>query len=106
MRSGELRQRVTIQVNTPAANSMGELVDTWSEWAEVWGAVEPNNGRRYFEALQANADVSGVCRIRYRAGILPTMRLLLGTRVMQIATVIDPDERHRELHLLYKELKD
>jgi SPP1 family predicted phage head-tail adaptor len=104
MRAGELRHRITLQTNTPTANSVGEFVDTWTDFVTVSAAVEPLTGNRLFAAEQANSLVQGMVRIRYLAGVVATMRIVFGTRYFQIISIIDRDEKHRELQLLYKEI--
>jgi SPP1 family predicted phage head-tail adaptor len=106
MKAGDLRRRIEIQTNTPVANGIGELVDTWTTQATVWAEIEPLTGSRYFQAKQANADVTGIIRIRYRDGMLPTMRLLYGTRVLQIVSIMVPKECKRTLQIMYKEALD
>jgi len=121
MRAGLLRHRITIQFNTPTQNDFDEWVDSWSDWATVWASIEPLRGKSYFEAKQANSEVEGLIRIRYRGegsmefpytfpitfgGIRPTMRIKFGDRYFNIISVIQPFERKRELNLLYKEELD
>lgn len=106
MRAGELRHRVELQVRSLSQDDFGETVEAWTTQAIVWAAVEPLTGARYMAAKQANADVTGTVRIRYREGVAPTMRLLWGTRVLRIVSIINPDERSRELQILYKETLD
>lgn len=106
MRAGDLRHRITIQVAARSQNSMGEWIDTWSDLDTVWAAVEPLAGKRYFEAKQANADVTGIVRLRYRTGLQPTMRLKYGDRILQIVSIVHPKERGNETHIYYKEALD
>jgi SPP1 family predicted phage head-tail adaptor len=106
MRAGLLRHRLTIQEPTQTQNDFDEWVDSWGDWATVWGSIEPNLGKRYFEAKQANSEVEGLIRIRYREGIEPTMRITFGDRIFKIISIVHPFERKRELHILYKEELD
>jgi len=106
MRSGDLRHYITIQQAQISYNSISEPVQTWTTWANVWAAVEPASGKNYYSARQLNAEVDGVCRIRYRSGLLPTMRILFGTRVLQIISIVNPKESNEELDIYYKELLD
>jgi SPP1 family predicted phage head-tail adaptor len=106
MRVGGLRHRITFQTNTPVFNSFGEAVDTYTDAFTVWSEIDPNQASRYVQAKQANADVSGVIHIRYRAGVLPTMRILFGARILKIQSIIIPDERRKQIDILYKELLD
>ena len=41
--------------------------------------------------------------IRYREGIKSKMRVAIGSRILEIVSVIDVDERHRQLDLLCEE---
>jgi SPP1 family predicted phage head-tail adaptor len=106
VRAGDLKHQIIIQVAQKSKNSMGEFVDTWSTWATVWAAIEPASGKNYYAAKQLNAEVDGVCRIRYRTGVLPTMRILYGSRVLRIVSIVNPKETNEELQLFYKELLD
>ena len=103
VRAGTLRHQVTIQADTLVQNAFNEWVHGWADVATVWGAIEPNNGSRFFEAMQSNSEVQGAVRIRYRSGIDASMRLLFGTRVYKIISVVNYNERNKELIIYYKE---
>lgn len=106
MQAGKLRHQVTIQQATETRNTLGEAIRTWSTVATVWASVEPLRGREFFDAEQVQSEISQRVRMRYRSGIKPTMRLLYGSRILQIQAVIDVDERHREIHLMCREMPD
>jgi SPP1 family predicted phage head-tail adaptor len=106
MRSGLLQQRLLLQRPVRSRNSLNEDEITWTDVAMVWGAVNPNAGRNYFEALQANAEVQGMVRLRYRSDIDPTWRLVHEGRTLEIEYIADPQERHKELLVYYKESQD
>ena len=106
MRAGLLRHRLTIQIPSKSTNDFGEWIESWNDWATVWGSIEPNLGKRYFEAKQANSDVQGLIRIRYRTGLLPTMRVKYGNQIFKIISIVHPFEKKQELHILYKEALD
>lgn len=105
MRAGELRHRITIQQLIETRNELGEIIEqSWQDFATVWAAVEPLNGREYFNSQQINAEITTRIRIRYRAGIKPNMRVVYGERIFDIQSVIDIEERHAEMHLMCKEV--
>lgn len=106
MRAGRLRHRITLQIPSRGQNALGEWVDSWNDWVTIWGSIEPNTGKRYFEAMQASSEVQGTIVIRYRNGVLPTMRVTYGGRVFKIISIVQPKENMKELHLLYKEALD
>uniref|UniRef100_A0A6H1ZJM5 Putative head-tail joining protein n=1 Tax=viral metagenome TaxID=1070528 RepID=A0A6H1ZJM5_9ZZZZ len=72
----------------------------------VWGSVKPLAGKRYFEASQLSAEVTGEVRIRYRSDILATMRIVFEGRTLEVVAVKDMQERHRELVIYYREMLD
>jgi SPP1 family predicted phage head-tail adaptor len=95
---------VIIQQNTPTRDTYGAEVASWSALATVWGAVEPLRGREFFDAQAVNAEVTTRIRIRYRSGVVPTMRVVWGSHTYDILSVVEIETRQRELHLMCKEL--
>ncbi|WP_285435559.1 phage head closure protein [Pseudomonas sp. fls2-241-R2A-110] len=78
MRAGKLRQRITFQlpglVQDPAT---GEMLQGWiSVWEKIPASVEPLSARDLIAAQAGQSEASGRMVIRYRAGVLPTMRIL------------------------------
>jgi SPP1 family predicted phage head-tail adaptor len=106
MQAGKLRHRVTIQQATETRNTLGEAIKTWSTVATVYASVEPIRGREFFAAEQVQSEISHRVRMRYRSGLAPRMRLLYGSRMLQIEAVIDVEERHRETQLMCREMPD
>ena len=106
MRAGTLRHKVVIQKNTPTRDSYGAEVEAWADYATVWASIEPARGREFWESQQVNAEVTGKIRIRYLEGITPKMRVKHGSRIFEIISVINPEERNRELQLMVKERID
>ncbi|MDI3391441.1 phage head closure protein [Pseudomonas sp. V98_8] len=78
MRAGRLRQRITFQqpgmIQDPGT---GEMLPGWVPvWEAVPAAVEPLSARDLIAAQAGQSEASGRIVIRYRAGVLPTMRIL------------------------------
>ena len=103
MRAGKLRHKITIQYYTESQNSYGEMTKTWSDYATVWASIEPIMGREFWESQQINAEVTAKITIRYLADINPKMRVKYGSRIFEIISVINPEEKNRELQLMVKE---
>ena len=106
MRIGKLRHRVILQEYISSKDSFGAEVETWSDIATVWASIEPLSGREYFAAQQINAEVSAKITIRYRASVKPTMRVLFEGRIFEILSVINTEEKKRELILMCREVLD
>lgn len=103
MRAGRLRHRIIIQRNIPTQSVQGEWAESWSTFITVWGSIEPLRGKEFLEAAQSNSQVQGKVVIRYREGILPSMRIKYGSRILRILSIVHLQERRRELDLMYKE---
>ena len=102
--AGKLTRRITFQTNTPTANSMGEFVDTWTDYVSVWTHIEPLRGNRYFLAKQSQSEVSGEIIIRYRTDILASMRIKHKSSIYKILSIFVPDMAQVETHIFYKEI--
>lgn len=103
MQAGRLNKRVKLQTKTVTQDGYGAALATWADTATVWAAVEPLQGREFWAQQQVQSEVTTRVRIRYRAGVVPAMRVLYGTRVLDILSVIDPKERHEELQLMCRD---
>lgn len=103
--SGEqLSKRVTLQTATETRDTDGSVIQTWSDTATVRAAVEPLVGREYWAAQQINAERTVRFRIRYRSGVTPKMRVSYDSRVFDIKSAINVNERGRELVLMCEEV--
>jgi len=104
MRIGDLRHRITLQKAERARDSYGGEQLQWADFAKVWAAIYPLQGREYFAAQQINAEVSTKIVIRYIKGVEPTMRVNFENRNFEIISVIHVAERKKELQLMCKEV--
>lgn len=93
MRSGRLRHRIDIEEPADTRNTAGELTPGWATWApNVPAAFEKPTAMEFLAAQQLRAAASQNIRIRYRQGVLPTMRVRHGTTIYEIKG-ITPDEK-------------
>ena len=100
----KLRHRVTIQTKSADPDAFGDEVITWVDWITVWAAVEPLSGREFLEGRNAENEINHLIRIRYRAGLDPSMRVAWLDRVFDIEAVIERYSERRELWLMCREL--
>jgi len=103
MRSGLLRHWVTIRTYTKTRDEYGAEIETWADFADTWASVEPLIGREYMAAKQISAEVSHKIRMRYIAGLLPTMRIAWGSREFEIVSIINVQERNQEIVIMATE---
>lgn len=104
MEIGKLRHRVEIQRKEVQTDELLQQTEVWATYATVWASVRPIKGREYIAVKQVNAEISVVITMRYVSGITPEMRVLFGSRVFEIVSVINVDERNRVLELMCKEV--
>lgn len=101
MNAGRLRHQVTIQQQTQTATAYGGYSETWTDVATVWAHIKPLYGRERWHGDQVESDVTHQITIRYRSDVTvsPQMRVLYGSRVFKIISVINPEERNELLVL-------
>lgn len=99
-----MRERITIQSPTEVRSPSGETTLNWdSTLATVWASVDGLSSRDIMQAQQANVIVSHKIRIRYRADVTHTHRIIWRGRTMEIASVTDRSNRE-SLEILAREL--
>jgi SPP1 family predicted phage head-tail adaptor len=108
MQAGKLRHRIEIQqpVGTTrdgAGAKKGKDRQAWTVLARLWAAVEPLAGRELYNAQQVQPNLSHRVRVRYLDGVKAKMRVKHDRRYLNIETVINLEERDRELHLMCTE---
>lgn len=106
MRSGQMRHSVLIERRVDGTDSEGQPVDSWVAVAIVMAAIQPLNGREFFEQAGYASDITARIRIRWQplvADVSPADRITHGTTVYDIISVINHDERNRELVIMASE---
>ena len=104
-RIGRMDQLVKIQAPTEPGpqDAYGAEALEYSTAAVRWGSLEPLTGREYFQAGQVQADVSHRIRMWWYPGLTTRHRLEIEDRTLEIVSIIDPDNAHRELEVMVKE---
>jgi len=104
MNPGRLRHKIDIEQEATTPNSYGEPTQSWSAFlSSISASIDPVSGREYFASDMTNAEVTHKIRVRYRTGIFPKMRVKFGTRYFDIVSVLNFEERNKELLLMCKE---
>jgi len=105
MSSGRRNHRVLLQSRGTTQNSVGQILpEVWTTTATVWASISPLAGREYLNASGERAEVSHRIFIRYGPTVAPKDRVLFGSRVFDIISVINIRERNRELELMCTEV--
>lgn len=88
--AGDLRHRVLIQQEVTTRDEDGVQTTSWVDVVTVWASVEPLSAREFIQSGQTQAALTARITIRYREGLLPTMRIVHRGQVFNIAGVL-PD---------------
>jgi SPP1 family predicted phage head-tail adaptor len=98
-----MRHLISVQepIETQAAD--GSVVQAWSDYVVARASIEPLSGREYFSAQAEASSVSHRIRMRYVAGVTTKMRVVFDEREFEIESVINYEERNRELILMCEE---
>jgi len=103
--AGMLRHLVTIQEepseSTP--DGAGGRTPDWTDVFTDYGNVGPLSGRESVFAAQLEAVTSHRVLLRWREGVDAGMRVQFGSRLFNIRSVINVDERDRWLVLFCDE---
>lgn len=103
MNAGELRHPIVIQTRATTVDSYGGQETTWTNFASLFAAVEPLSGRELLNAQSFRSGVTTRIRSRYVPDVNAAMRVVYGSRVFEIAAVLNVNERGREMHLICSE---
>lgn len=105
MRSGRLRQIVSIARHVETTDDYGQLISATSTFATRWAAIEPIAGREYFTAQGANSSVTVKIRMRYDTTVaaIDAGDIIVhnGTKY-DIESIINPTMKGEELILMCK----
>lgn len=105
MRAGSLRRRVIIQNQTTTQDDVGQPLDSWTNFAKVWAAVEDISGRELVRDGAVSAQVTTLVRFRHRPGFTSALRIIDGARTLEaVAPAIDKSGRRRELEVMCREV--
>lgn len=106
MRAGVLNTRASLQDRVTSDDGAGGEAVAYTTIATLWLGLAAQSGRELAQAKQLNSRVTHLVTARYRADVRARMRLVTGSRVLEIHGAYDPDGRRQQLHLLVEELTD
>jgi len=97
------RHRIVIQSLSLTPNDTGGQVETWTTFTTVWASLTPKVVKEVNFAERIEPRVDHEIRMRYVAGITPTMRISFDSRIFEIKSIIIPDEIKEFLMLVTTE---
>ncbi len=100
---GDLRHRVSIEVASRASDGGGGANLNWTNVADVWASLSPRSGAEVLILDRVAGAVSYDIWMRYRADVVPAMRIRFGTRTFDIRAVLDTQDRGHWLKCVCEE---
>lgn len=105
MAAGKYRFRVTVQQLTLSG---AEPTESWQTYATLWAARGRSKGsERVYGAAQREGHNETVFRVRYSstsAAIDPTMRIVDGSRTLNIVAAYPADGKRVEVEIVAREV--
>lgn len=98
--AGRLRKQVTIQSLVVVKNDDGSATETYLSGETRKASVEPIRGREYFESARQGGQATIRVVMRKFDGLTTKHRILYDTRSLNIESIIDLDERGREVQVM------
>ena len=102
---GGLRTRATLLSPVETSDEIGGVARTFTALATVWCRLEPILGDERFDQGRVEEAVAYRVAMRWHADVAASMRLSVGTRMLNIIASADPDGRRRRLIMLAEEIK-
>ena len=109
IRSGQLSIYGRIEQDSGSTrNDVGEIVESWSEYAAAWMSIVKLSGGELVTAQQIKPNSTHEVTMRYQEGITPDMRIkwnptISSTHTIHIVDVQNIDYRNHTLVMLAKE---
>lgn len=106
MKAGLLNTRITVQHKASVRDAFGADVFEWRPLAQVWADVRHTSGTEGIRGDALLGEVRASVRIRWRADVDASMRILLPDGAAYEITAVLPDMRRRFTDLVCRRLGD
>lgn len=98
--AGRKSRKVTIRATVRTPDEYGGFTETQSDVATAYARVRPLQGSQQLTAMQTGLSEPYEFTFSYRADLTEVSEIYYDGRRFDVTSVIDPEERHRELIVL------
>lgn len=103
---GRKREIIRIQNPSRVTTESGQVTNTFSDFATgVFAEIKTLSGREFFGHEKFNAQVSHLVTVNWREGVTEEMRVIWGTRNLNIEYISEDRTHKREMYLYCMEDK-
>tara|TARA_Y100000114_G_scaffold44835_1_gene40538 strand:+ start:28598 stop:28927 length:330 start_codon:yes stop_codon:yes gene_type:complete len=100
---GSMREQITIQTIGSTRDTGGGISSNYSDSQTVQASVKPVNGKEVFAQGKLQDRVTHEIMIRYNVSVTPKNRIKFGSRIFNIRSVLNVNERSRYMKILAEE---
>lgn len=104
IKAGDLRTRFDVQAATDNTAADGSSTRTWATSFSRWGSIRGLSGREMLAAGGLRPEYSHTVVLRLDTAITAKNRLVFGSRIFEIVSINDFDNRHEYMLLLVNEV--
>ena len=94
---GTRRRRLVLELPVDEPDGFGGILRRYVAGPVLWGAIEPVGAVERLRGGRDDSVATHRITLRARTGLTPAMRLAAGSRRFAIRTIVDSDERGRDL---------
>ena len=103
MISGKKSKKIVIESVSEGRNSLGGITEAWSTFSSPFAKVEPLGGKEAFFNREMNASNMVKFTINFETGITTKMRISYDSRIFDILSKINLNERSKEIEMVCEE---
>ena len=100
--SAQMNSLVTFQTKTITGKGI-DRTEAWADSFKEWVFIRPISASEIIKSSREQMTTSHRIKMNYRTGIKAAMRILSGSRVFEIESVINIDEADRVIEILATE---
>ncbi len=106
--AGMLNRRIKVQRPSTVKDSLGAPCRTWLDVATVWADIQPLSGKEAVNANRISAELTHQITVRFQPVFdnpqqVAQMRVLYKSRIFNIHSALNEDERRTQIILLVSE---
>ncbi len=102
---GSMRHFVELQSAGTSRDTYGEQIQSWTKYGDAWAAIRYVAGEEKDHAQQVSGQDVHKIKIRYRDDVSVKHRVLWNSRIFEINSIQNPEERNILLILHCSEVR-
>lgn len=93
-------KKIQIQHCTETKDEIGNTVQEWTLFHEVWAETKTVGGKEYYAAAQVNSQNDVIFKMRYSrvlsVQLSSEIRIVYNGKIYNVKSIEDTNEQHRE----------